>query len=222
MHTYIPEHKLPFVPTEKELQLAMNTGHKENFVFTKFLYETGARKNEAERLEWSDLDPERNNVIVKASKKCNSRIISISKELMNLLFTLPKTDKNPMVFNQKAHNSRSSAFRNRMKRLAKLHSNPRFTKIHLHTFRHFKALREYHKTRDILYVMSVLGHKKIDTTYIYLRLYNQIYKPQQPNKYITKRPTTETEENDLINNGWEFIYLNPQTKLGVFIKPKVS
>jgi len=147
---YIPEHKLPFIPTEKELQLAMNTGHKENFVFTKFLYETGARKNEAERLEWTDLDPERGNVTVKASKKSNSRIIGITKDLMNLLFSLPKTEKNLRVFNKKAHNTRSSAIRNRMKRLAEIHNNPRFTKIHLHTFRHCKALKEYHKTRDPL------------------------------------------------------------------------
>ncbi|MEJ2281690.1 MAG: hypothetical protein P8X97_07285, partial [Candidatus Bathyarchaeota archaeon] len=91
-----------------------------------------------------------------------------------------------------------------------------------HTFRHCKALREYHKTRDILHVTMVLGHKKIDTTYIYLRLYNQIYKPQQPNQFINKRPTTEAEEDDLINNGWDFIYLNPRAKLGVFRKPKVS
>ena len=180
------------------------------------------RKNEAERLEWTDLDPERNNVTVKASKKCNSRIIGISKDLMDLLLSMPKMENSPRVFNKKAFNTRSSAFRNRMKRLAKIHNNPRFPKIHLHTFRHCKALREYHKTRDILYVMGILGHKKIDTTYIYLRLYNQIYKPQQPNQFITKRPTTETEEDDLLNSGWEFMYLNPRTKLGVFRKPKIS
>ena len=210
------------VATEKELQLAMNTGHKENFVFCKFLYETGARKNEADLLEWTDLDPERNNVTLKASKKCNSRIVSITKDLIDLIFSLPKTEKKLTVFNYKAHNTRSSAFHNRMVRLSKIHNNPRLLKIHLHTFRHCKALREYHKTRDILHVMGILGHKKIDTTYIYLRLYNQIYKPQQPNQFVTKRPETEAEEDELIDSGWEFMYLNPRTELGVFRKPKLS
>ncbi len=61
-----------------------------------------------------------------------------------------------------------------------------------------------------------------NTTYIYLRMYKQIYKTQQPNQFITKRPRTEKEEDDLINSGWDFMYLNPQTKLGVFRKPKIS
>lgn len=190
--------------------------------FIQSTFVSGARKKEAERLEWTDLDPEGNNVTVKSSKKCNSRIIGITKDLMNLLFNLPKIENNQLVFTKKSYNSKSSAFHNRMIRLAKIHNNPRFPKIHLHTFRHCKALREYHKTRDILYVMGILGHKKIDTTYMYLRLYNQIYKPQQPNQFLTKRPLTEAEEDDLINSGWEFMYLNPRTKLGVFRKPKVS
>ena len=155
-----------------------------------------------ERLEWTDLDPERHNVTVKSSKKCNSRILPISKELMDLLFSLPKTENNKIIFTRKASNTRSSAFRHRLKRLAKIHNNPRFPKIHLHTFRHCKALREYHKTRDILHVMGTLGHKKIDTTYIYLQLYNQIYKPQQPNQFITKIGSTKEERIELKNNGW--------------------
>ena len=217
---YKPEHKQVFIPTERELQLAINTGHKENFVFVKFLYETGARVNEAQRLEWTDLDPERNNVTIKASKNGDARTLGISKDLMDLLFSLPKTEKKETVFHEKPRNTRSSTFHNRMIRLAKIHNNQRFLKIHFHTFRHCKALREYHKTRDILHVMSILGHRKIDTTYRYVRLYNQVYKPQQPNQYLTKRPQTEAEEDDLINSGWQYIRENKRTGLGVFRKPK--
>ena len=92
-----------------------------------------------------------------------------------------------------------------MKRLAKIHNNPRFTKIHLHTFRHCKALREYYKTRDILHVMGVLGHRNINTTYRYIRLYNQIYKPQIMDKYVTKIATNKEERIDFINDGWELV-----------------
>lgn len=202
---YKPEHKQVFIPTDEELRIAVNTGYKENFVFVKFLYETGARSNEAQRLEWTDLDPERRNVKIKASKNGNSRTLEISRELMDLLFSLPKDPNKKTVFFKKSYNSRSSAFNNRMKRLAKIHNNRRFKNIHFHTFRHCKALREYHKTRDILYVMGVLGHRKLNTTYIYVSLYHQIYKPQQPNQFLTKIASTKKERIDLINDGWSLV-----------------
>ena len=215
---YKPEHKTVFIPTEKELELAINTGHKESLVYVKLLYETGARANEAARLEWTDLDIERNKVTIKASKNGDSRIIPISKNLMELLLSLPKNEKQKTVFNKRPKNTRSSSFYNRMLRMAKIHNNPRLVKIHLHTFRHCKALREYHKTRDVLHVMAILGHRQIETTYRYVRLYNQVYKNEHPNQFITKIASTKEERFELFNNGW--------TKVGedrndwYFTKPK--
>jgi integrase len=157
---YKPEHKQTFIPTQEELQLAINTGHKENFVFSKFLYETGARSNEAQRLEWTDLDPESNQVTIKASKNGNARTIEIPKDLIDLLSSLPKQQNQKTVFTPKPRNTRSSSFHNRMKRLSKIYNNPRFTKIHFHTFRHCKALRVYHNSHEILEVMEFLGTEK--------------------------------------------------------------
>jgi integrase len=145
------------------------------------------------------------NVTIKASKNGNSRTLEISKDLMDLLFSLPKHQNEKKVFAKKPKNTRSSSLNSRMKRLAKIHNSPRFTKIHFHTFRHCKALREYHKTRDILHVMVILGHRKIDTTYRYVRLYHQIYKPHQPNQFITKIASTKKERIDLMNDGWSLV-----------------
>jgi hypothetical protein len=39
--------------------------------------------------------------------------------------------------------------------------NPRLLREHFHTLRHWKATMEYHRTKDILHVMNVLGHKNI-------------------------------------------------------------
>ena len=77
-------------------------------------------------------------------------------------------------------------FRYRDKNLARLHDNPRFLEIHYHTFRHCKALREYHKTKDILYVKAVLGHRKIETTMTYDELYKQIYGDDHRGEFILK------------------------------------
>ena len=198
---YKPEHKQVFIPTEEELNLAINSGTKESVIYSKFLYESGARDNEASRLEWTDLDIERGQTTVKSSKNGESRIVSISDDLMNLLFSLPKTQKTAFVNSGK----RTAAFHNRMQTLAEKHNNPRFLKIHLHTFRHCKALREYHKTRDILHVMGILGHRNINTTYRYVRLYNQIYTHQQKVKFITKIGSTKEERCELIKGGWDLV-----------------
>jgi integrase/predicted RNA-binding Zn-ribbon protein involved in translation (DUF1610 family) len=199
---YVPEHKQVFIPSDEELRLAINCGHKESFVFVKFLYETGARCNEAQRLEWTDLDPESNQVSIKASKNGNARTLPISKDLMNLLNSLPKHDGQQTVFVKKPSNTRSSSFHNRMERLAKIHNNPRFLKIHIHSFRHCKALRVYHNSHEILEVMEVLGHRKIETSYRYIRLYRQVYKNRQPKTFITKIATTEEEALWFWDNGW--------------------
>ncbi len=198
---YKPEHKQVFIPTEEELNLAINSGTKESVIYSKFLYESGARDNEASRLEWTDLDQERGLVTVKSSKNGDSRIVSISENLMDLLFSLSNPQKTVFANSGK----RTSSFHNRMKTLALKQNNPRFIKIHLHTFRHCKALREYHKTRDILHVMGILGHRNINTTYRYVRLYNQIYKYQQKVKFVTKIASTKEERCDLINGGWDLV-----------------
>ena len=201
---YRKEHKQVFIPTETELKFAINTGTKQTSIFSLFLYETGARLNEAERLEWTDLDKSRMIVSIKASKNGDPRKIRISENLLGLLFSLPKTS-DTFVFVRKKKNARSVAFHQRMKRLANKQNNPRYLKIHPHTFRHCKALREYHKTRDILHVMSVLGHRSLVTAYRYVRLYKQTYQTQKNIKYVTKIASTKKERCELINNDWQLV-----------------
>ena len=92
-----------------------------------------------------------------------------------------------------------------MIRLARLLNNTRFIKIHFHTFRHCKALREYHRTKDILYVKTVLGHRSILTTQQYVEIYSQIYSNDKPDQFITKIAVTKEERIALLDDGWTFI-----------------
>ena len=50
--------------------------------------------------------------------------------------------------------------------------------------------------------MDILGHKKLDTTFYYIRIYIQIYKPEQPNQFITKIASTKEERIELRTSGW--------------------
>jgi len=92
-----------------------------------------------------------------------------------------------------------------MVRLARVHNNPRFLKIHYHTFRHCKALREHHKTRSILHVKKVLGHKSILTTQRYVELYTEIYGDLQPEDYVCETASTVEEAKKLIEAGFEYV-----------------
>lgn len=200
---YKPEHKRAFIPTEEELQIAINTGQRESVIYSKFLYETGARDNEVQRLEWTDIDTERKRVTLKASKHGNSRIVPISQNLIELLFSLSK--KHNTVFPKRSQNSRTCAFHARMIRLSKVYNNKRFIKIHLHTFRHCKALREYHKTKSILHVKRVLGHKSINTTMRYVDWYEELYDDLQPTDYTCETAMNAKEAKKLIESGFEYV-----------------
>ena len=200
---YKQEHKRAFIPTEDELKLAINCGRKASYVFTLLVYETGARVNEAERLEWTDLDHERNKVTIRASKNGNARVLTISKHLTQKLLSLPRKQKT--VFPKLAKKVRQTCFRNRLKKLVRLHDNPRLTKIHYHTFRHCKALREYHKTKSMQYVKRVLGHKSIMTTQRYVDLYEEIYSDLKPDSFICEVASTSKDAKKLIEQGFEYV-----------------
>ena len=174
---YKQEHTQVFIPTNEEIQLAINSGKRMSVIFSHFIYETGARVNEAERLEWTDINREQNQVTVRASKNGKARTIPISQHLTSMLFSL--SEKGKTVFPKRARGNRQIAFRTRLRTLSKIHDNPRLKKIHYHTLRHCKALREYDKTLNMQRVKRILGHKSILTTQRYVELYEELYENTQ-------------------------------------------
>ena len=200
---YKREDKPIFVPTDQELQLAVNTGYRESIGFSMLIYETGARYNEAERVEWTDIDVERCKITIKASKNGKARTLTVSRQLINALLRLPRLSET--VFPPRGQKTRQVLFRKRMKRLARIHNNPRFLKIHYHTFRHCKALREYHKTHSMLHVKKVMGHRSILTTQRYVELYTEIYGDLQPEDYVCEVASTIDEAKKLVEAGFEYV-----------------
>jgi len=78
--------------------------------------------------------------------------------------------------------------------------NPKILKIRFHTLRHWKATMEYHKTKDILYVKELLGHRNINSTLIYTHLIN--FKGEE---YYSATAKTVDEAKDLIEKGFEYV-----------------
>jgi integrase len=90
-----------------------------------------------------------------------------------MLNNLPKTEKN--VFGNVNLGSMRVTFCASRKRAAQKLQNPRLLEIHFHTFRHWKATVEYHKTKDVLYVMNFLGHKNVKNTMLYIQLEKALF-----------------------------------------------
>jgi hypothetical protein len=60
---------------------------------------------------------------------------------------------------------------------------------------------EYHRTKDILYVMKLLGHKNIDNTLIY----TQLVEFEEDDKYCTALADNVEKARKLLEVGFEFI-----------------
>jgi hypothetical protein len=110
----------------------------------------------------------------------------------------------------------SRSFRKQRKLLANKLGNPRLLQIHFHTIRHWKATSEYAKTKDILYVQKLLGHKSLKSTLHY----TQFVAIPQNEEYICKIATTIEEAKELIEAGFTYITEMDNTK--IFRKQKAS
>jgi len=118
-----------------------------------------------------------------------------------MLSVLPK--KSDKIFGTYELRGYRSSYVRQRKRAAKKLGNPRINKITFHTFRHWKATMEYHKTKDILHVMRLLGHKNIKNTLLYVQLEEALF--QGESEYISKVAKTEKDVCNLVEAGFEYV-----------------
>ncbi|MDX1813859.1 MAG: tyrosine-type recombinase/integrase [Candidatus Bathyarchaeia archaeon] len=107
----------------------------------------------------------------------------------------------------------ASAFRNLRKRVAQKMQNPNINRISFHTFRHWYATMEYHKTKKLVHVQQKLGHKSIITTTIYTHIINF-----EADTFHSEVAETVEEARKLVEAGFEFVCDMDSCKL--FRKPK--
>jgi integrase len=190
--------RLPWIPTESEIdQLIAGCSHKVG-AFVQLLKETGMRGGEALRLKWTDIDPANRTVNVTPEKGSNPRVFKVSASLMDRLNALPRTSAK--VFGEAKFKTIQKNFQAQRKRIAAKLRNPRIQRISFLTLRHWKGTMEYHKTKDILHVMRLLGHKNIKNTLVYTHLVNF-----EEDEYISKATWTLEEAQRLIEAGFEYV-----------------
>jgi integrase len=196
--------RLPFIPLESEVDAVISGCGKKTATFLQLMKETGIRPGEAWNLRWVDLDSERRCINILPEKNSNARQLAVSNRLLSMLNALPKkydyVFRNPAVNSTKHLHRFREVYREQRKRVSIKLQNPRLDQITFKTLRHFKATMEYHKTKDILHVMQLLGHKNIQNTLVYTHLVSW-----ESDAFTSKVAMNQKEITELIEAGFDFI-----------------
>jgi integrase len=201
---YRQPEKLPFVPLESEVEQIVSGMGRKTACFLQLLRETGARAGEAWNANWTDIDAERNIIVVTPEKNSRPRQLKLSGRLIGMLNSQPRNSV--FVFHDAKADpidslryARRNYERQRQQLATKLQS-PRLLRVSFKTFRHFKATMEYHKTKDILHVMQLLGHKNIKNTLVYTHLVNF-----ESDDFVCKIADTVDEAKIFVENGFDYV-----------------
>jgi integrase len=195
---------LPFIPLESEIDQLISGLRPKWATFLQLMKETACRPGEAWALRWIDIDRERSCLRISPEKNSRPRQFKISSQLASMLGRLqhkwdyafhdPRRD--PI---ESLDDFRRTFIRQRSRMAEKLH-NPRILQITFGTLRHFKATMEYYRTKDILHVMQLLGHRSIKNTLIYTHLASF-----DADEYICKVAATVDEAKNLVEHAFEYV-----------------
>jgi len=72
------------------------------------------------------------------------------------------------------------------------------------TFRQWKDATEYHKTKDVIHVKQLLGHKSIKNTMVYINLEAALFQAQN-NEFTVKVAKTLDDACSLVEGGFDYV-----------------
>jgi integrase len=196
---YKQEEALPHIPTEEELTQLITGAGKKVGTFIQGLKDTGADPGELAKLRWIDVNEGNRTVNIRPVKGHNPRILKVSGEFIRRLQTMPKESE--YIFN---YDSLRSGYHDARRYLARKLNNPRLLSITFITFRHWKGTMEYHKTRDLLHVKQLLGHKKIQSTMVYVNLEAAIFTDRNDEFHVAVAKNVE-EASKLVQVGFDYV-----------------
>jgi integrase len=198
---YKASESLPFIPLESEVDALINSCGKKMACFLQGLKDTGADPGELARLEWTDVNFEAKSVTIRHPVKGhNPRVIPVSDNFVRRLSVMQRTGNRVFCSLKGLQSNFSNARKTCIRNLA----NPRILKINFRTLRHLKGTTEYHKTRDILHVKQLLGHKAIQSTMIYINLEQALF-TESNEEFHFKVAENLKETGQLIEAGFEYI-----------------
>ncbi len=207
------ERKIPLIPTTANIDKVISaTGRKYATIFT-ILKETGLETKELETVHRADIDAERGVINAQGCKGHNSRSIKLCPKTADMLraYLEKNTGNRPFPIARRM----GEQWRRTRNRLAKKLNEPQLRAIPLRNLRHYFATRTYDKTKDILLVRQLLGHKKLETT----MFYTQLVTFNEEEEYTCRTATNAKEAQELVEHGFVYVATTPDN-LMLFRKRK--
>ena len=193
--------KLPFIPLDSEVEQLVAAVPLRISTFLSLLKDTAARSLEARNLRWADIDFVSPAVTITPLKHSKPLRLKSSARTLSQLDQLQRTRVS--IFGDGTLRTYQHFLRNfevTRKRAAKRLGNPRLNCISFRTLRHFKATMEYHRTKDILHVMQMLGHRSIKNTLVYTHLISF-----ESDEYVCKVARTVDDTRMLVESGFDYV-----------------
>jgi integrase len=187
-------------PNEKLVDFLINNARIEMKLKLSMFKDLGLRPVELTWLKVADINLENGIVNITGAKHTigrNGKLKLNTLEMLKRYINKNCLNADDRLFPTESENI-SESYRRLRNRLAKKLQDPIFKTIRLYDFRHFKASMEYHKTKDLLYIKQLLGHKDLRTT---LR-YTQLLENLGNDEYHCKTAKTINEATQLIESGF--------------------
>jgi len=198
---YIRESQTPYVPTEEEINILINSSPLKYALILSILRDTGMRPIELERLRLKWIDFERSSINVATAKGGQGRTLQLKPQTAAMLKEYVGKHRfglNNRLFATVACMRRR--FSTLKKNTATKLQRPELLRINLYSFRHFFGTMTYHKTKDILYTQRQMGHRNIKNTLIYTHLIQF-----SSEEFISKVAGTVEEACNLVEQGFEYV-----------------
>jgi len=205
--------KIPFIPSEAQIDALIAGSPRRLAALLQLLKETGVRVGEALSLKWSEIDFENKRFTLNSTEKAGMpRQKRLPDKLASMLSGLPR--KNEKLFGKANYKYMELQFLIVRKRLATKLQDEKLNEIHFHTLRHWRASKEFSKTRSLPHVMELLGHKNLDSVMVYTHLVDT-----QSDEYYSAVAKTTEEARKLSEDGFDYVCTTPED-LMLFRKQK--
>lgn len=168
---------LPFVPSQKETWTFISTIPDIRIrTFVIILYSAGLRVGEVRHLKCSDIEHSNKRIFIRQCKNRSSRYAILSdaawKAILDYYYSLPSNERpSDWLFTQRRDKTKPIDHQVVPTHLAKHEKRLGWERrISCHTFRHAFGTHLYENGTDLLTIQSLLGHKSLYSSTIYVHL----------------------------------------------------
>ncbi|MEM3576887.1 MAG: site-specific integrase [Candidatus Bathyarchaeia archaeon] len=194
--------RLPKLPTMEKVNLIISNASKRYALAFSIIRDLGLRPIELTWLRLKDVDLESGMVTVTSAKHCSGRTLKLTPQTLAMLkayVAIKKLSLNDRLFPIRSE-SLSETFRRVRNKVANKLGDPSIKSIRLYDLRHLKASLEYYKTKDLLYVKSIMGHRDLRATLRYTHL---VAFPSE--EYHVAVARTLDEAKTLLEQGFDYV-----------------